>query len=76
MCTVSPEDLYVRVRQLAQSRSLADSLCTQVVTILYEALDKEEQSNDQMGTLAHIRRRRFAPAKAVSSLGLLREDRQ
>ena len=61
-----PEDLYDRVRQLAQLRSR--SLGAQVVTMLYEALDKEEQFNNQVGALASSRRRRFAPPKkAVSS---------
>ncbi len=70
-----PEDLYDRVRQLAQLRSR--SLGAQVVTMLYEALDDEEQRKDQARALTSIRRRRFAPSKkAASSLSLLREDRR
>ena len=70
-----PEDLYDRVRQLAQLRSR--SLGAQVVTMLYEALDEEELRKDQTGALASIRRRRFAsPGNAASSLDLLREDRK
>ena len=70
-----PEDLYDRVRQLAQLRSR--SLGAQVVTMLYEALDEEEQRKDQARALTSIRRRRFAPPKKVTtSLDLLREDRQ
>lgn len=70
-----PEDLYERVRQLAQLRSR--SLGAQVVTMLYEALDEEEQRKDQARALTSIRRRRFAPpGKAASSLDLLREDRR
>ncbi len=70
-----PEDLYDRVRQLAQLRSR--SLGAQVVTMLYEALDDEEQRKDQARALTSIRRRRFAPSKKVaSSLSLLREDRR
>jgi plasmid stability protein len=70
-----PEDLYDRVRQLAQLRSR--SLGAQVVTMLYEALDEEEQRKDQMPALTSIRRRRFTPPKkATSSLDLLREDRK
>jgi plasmid stability protein len=69
-----PEDLYERVRQLAQLRSR--SLGAQVVTMLYEALDEEEQRKDQAHVLTSIRRRRFAPPEnAASSLDLLREDR-
>ena len=65
VCSI-PEDFYVRARQLVQSRRC--SLSAQVVTMLYEALDKEEQFNNQVGTLASSRRRRFAPPKkAVSS---------
>jgi plasmid stability protein len=70
-----PEDLYERVRQLAQLRSR--SLGAQVVTMLYEALDEEEKRKDQALALNSIRRRRFTPpGKTVSSLDLLREDRQ
>ena len=70
-----PEDLYDRVRQLAQVRSR--SLGAQVVTMLYEALDEEEQRNDQARLLTSIRRRRFIPTKkTVSSLDLLHEDRK
>jgi plasmid stability protein len=70
-----PEDLYDRVRQLAQLRSR--SLGAQVVTMLYEALDEEEQRKDQARALTSIRRRRFTPPKkAASSLDLLREDRR
>lgn len=70
-----PEDLYDRVRQLAQLRSR--SLGAQVVTMLYEALDEEEQRIDQARALTSIRRRRFTPPKkAASSLDLLHEDRQ
>ena len=70
-----PEDLYDRVRQLAQLRNR--SLDAQVVTMLYEALGEEEQHKDQARALTSIRRRRFTPPKkAASSLDLLREDRQ
>ncbi len=70
-----PEELYERVRQLAQLRSR--SLGAQVVTMLYEALDEEEQRKDQVSALTSIRRRRFtAPKQAASSLDLLREDRR
>jgi plasmid stability protein len=69
-----PEDLYDRVRQLAQLRSR--SLGAQVVTMLYEALDEEEQRKDQTRTLTSIRRRFAPPKKAASSLDFLREDRK
>ena len=70
-----PEDLYDRVRQLAQLRNR--SLDAQVVTMLYEALGEEEQHKDQARALTSIRRRRFTPPKkAASSLDLLRKDRQ
>ena len=70
-----PEDLYERIRELAQLRSR--SLGAQVVTMLYEALDEEELRKDQTGALTSIRRRRFAPPKkAASSLDLLHEDRK
>jgi plasmid stability protein len=70
-----PEDLYEQVRQLAQLRSR--SLGAQVVTMLYAALDEEEQRKDQTRVLTSIRRRRFIPTKkTASSLDLLREDRR
>ncbi|MGD0752574.1 MAG: hypothetical protein ABSA23_14360 [Anaerolineales bacterium] len=70
-----PEDLYDRVRQLAQLRNC--SLGTQIVTMLYEALDEEEQHKNQTSALASIRRRGFAPPKkAASILDLLHEDRK
>ena len=69
-----PEDLYEKVRQLAHLRSR--SLGAQVVTMLYEALEEEEQRKDQVGALTSIRRRRFSPPESTaSSLDLLREDR-
>jgi hypothetical protein len=70
-----PEDLYVRVQQLAQSSSR--SLSAQVVTMLYEALDQEERRRAQGKALQAIRRRRFAPPDHTpNSTDLLREDRQ
>ena len=70
-----PEDLYDSGRKLAQLRSR--SLGAQVVTMLYEALDEEEQRKDQAHVLTSIRRRRFSsPDKAASSLDLLHEDRR
>lgn len=70
-----PDDLYDRIRSLAQARSR--SLSLQVVTMLYEAAEEEESRNQQARALTSIRRRRFVPpAKAASSLELLREDRR
>jgi plasmid stability protein len=70
-----PEDLYERVRQLAQLRNR--SLGAQVVTMLYEAIDEEEQRKDQARVLTSIRRRRLVPTKkTASSLELLHEDRR
>ena len=70
-----PEDLYVRVQQLAQNSSR--SLSAQVVTMLYDALEEEESRHAQGQALSAIRRRRFAPPPgAPSSTQLLRQDRQ
>jgi antitoxin FitA len=70
-----PEDLYERVRQLAKLRSR--SLGAQVITMLYEAIDEEEQRKDQARVLTSIRRRRLVPTKKTAeSLELLREDRR
>mgnify|MGYP001765998058 FL=1 len=70
-----PEDLYVRVQQLAQNSSR--SLSAQVVTMLYDALEEEESRRAQGQALSAIRRRRFVPpAGTPSSVDLLRQDRQ
>ncbi len=70
-----PDDLYARVQELARLSSR--SLSAQVVTMLYQALEAEEQRRQQGRALLAIRRRRFAPpAGAPASTELLREDRQ
>ena len=70
-----PEDLYERVQQLAHNSSR--SLSAQVVTMLYDALEEEENRQALGQTLSAIRRRRFAPpASAPSSTELLHQDRQ
>ena len=69
-----PDDLYQRLKQLAQARNR--SLSAQVVTMLAQAMEDEERRKKQANALTSIRRRRFAPpAKSPSSLDLLREDR-
>ena len=70
-----PEDLYERIQRLAQSRSR--SLSAEVITLLYQALEDEENRKHQGKLLADIRRRRFTlSAGAADSIELLREDRQ
>jgi hypothetical protein len=70
-----PEDLYARVSQIAQAKSR--SLSAQVLTMLYEALETEEQRLVTGQALSAIRRRRFTPSVAMpGSELLLREDRQ
>ena len=69
-----PEDLYDRLRQLAQARHR--SLSAQVLTMLSDALREEERRQEQSRALAAIRRRRFRPpAGTPTSTDLLREDR-
>jgi antitoxin FitA len=69
-----PEDLYERIQRMAQSQSR--SLSAEVITLLYEALEEEENRKQQGNLLAAIRRRRFTlPAGAPNSVELLREDR-
>jgi plasmid stability protein len=69
-----PEDLYERIQRLAQSRSR--SLSAEVITLLYQALEEEENRKPQGKLLADIRRRRFTlPTGAPDSVELLREDR-
>jgi len=70
-----PEDLYNRLRQLANARNR--SLSAQVITMLAQAVEDEERRKKQAKTLTSIQRRRFkAPEKASSTLLLLREDRR
>jgi len=70
-----PEDLYERIQRLAQSRSR--SLSAEVITLLYQALEEEENRKRQGKLLADIRRRRFTlPVGAPDSVELLHEDRQ
>ena len=70
-----PEDLYGRIQRLAQSQSR--SLSAEVITLLYQALEEEENRKRQGKLLADIRRRRFAlPVGSPDSVELLREDHQ
>ena len=70
-----PEDLYERIQRLAQSRSR--SLSAEVITLLYQALEEEENLKRQGKLLADIRRRRYTlPVGSPDSVELLREDRQ
>ena len=69
-----PDDLYERLRELAHARNR--SLSAQVITMLSEAVEKEEHRKEQVKALGAVRRRRFAaPRGTPSSLELLREDR-
>ena len=70
-----PEDLYERLHKLAQRQNR--SLSAQVITLLYLALQEEENRKRQGRLLSDIRRRRFAlPTGASDSVELLREDRR
>jgi plasmid stability protein len=70
-----PEDLYERIQRLAQSRSR--SLSAEVITLLYQALEVEENRKRQGKLLADVRRRRFTPPSGTpDSVELLREDRR
>jgi len=69
-----PDSLYQRLLQLARMRNR--SLSAQVVDLLSQALEEEELRLRQTGVLNSIRRRRFTPpTQSISSLDLLREDR-
>jgi predicted transcriptional regulator len=69
-----PDELHRRLQHLARARNR--SLSAQVITMLAQAVEKEERRRDQEKVLASIRRRRFSPpAKLPSSTDLLREDR-
>lgn len=70
-----PEDLYERLQSLAQTGHR--SLSAEVISLLYKALENEEQRQEQARILSRIRRRRFVPPKgAPDSATLLRKDRQ
>lgn len=49
-----PEDLYERLQKLAQRQNR--SLSAQVITLLYQALQEEENRKRQSKLLADIRR--------------------
>jgi plasmid stability protein len=69
-----PDDLYDRIQDLAQSRNR--SLSAEVVTLLYQALEQEENRQRQDRLLSAIRRRRAKlSAATVDSVELLRADR-
>ncbi len=70
-----PEDLYERLRRLAEDRQR--SLSAEVISLLYQAVDEAEARKRQGKLLAGVRRRRFVPAPgAPDSVELLREDRR
>lgn len=70
-----PDDLYTHVQELARLSNR--SLSAQVVTMLYTAVEEEDNRQQQGETLHTIRHRRFkAPANTPISSELLREDRQ
>jgi len=69
-----PEDLYARIKGLAERRSL--SLSAEVIDLLHSATKDRETRMRSSAVLDSIRRNRFAPPrKARPSLELLREDR-
>lgn len=70
-----PDDLYQRLKQLANTRNR--SLSAQVMEMLSQALEEEELRSKQTAALTSIRRRRFTPpASSPTSLDLLHEDRK
>lgn len=70
-----PDDLYERIRSLANARNR--SLSAEVITLLSQAVELEERRMKQARVLTSIQRRRFkVPQNAPSSLDLLREDRE
>jgi hypothetical protein len=69
-----PEDLYERIRRLAQEQNR--SISAQVICLLQTAVENDAQEQHQI--LQNIRRRRFYRpdrANAPDSLSLLRQDR-
>jgi len=70
-----PDELYNRLRQLAQAKQR--SLNAQVILLLDQALEDEAQRQKQTQILVNIRRRRFTPPPtAPDSLEMLSEDRE
>ncbi len=71
-----PEELYARIRQLANAKKR--SMSAQVIRLLEQALQTEEARQSQARILAGIRRRRVSDTSkpaAPDSVALLREDR-
>jgi plasmid stability protein len=69
-----PNKLFRKIQRLAKAKG--NSLKSQVIVLLTQALQLEKDRKVQMSALASIRRRRFVPPKnSPSSLALLRKDR-
>lgn len=70
-----PDDLYKRLRELAQAKQR--SLSAQVILLLDQALAEEAKRQEQKQVLTKIRRRRFTPPpSAPDSVEMLQQDRK
>ena len=69
-----PDELYERVRKLAQLRRR--SLTVEIVYLLEQALADEALRQEQNDLLASIGQHRYAPPAEMDSLAMLREDRE
>jgi plasmid stability protein len=69
-----PDDLYKQLNRLAYAKNR--SLSAQMIVMLSKSIGNEERHNQQVDILNSIQSRRFkVPAKVLSTLELLREDR-
>ena len=69
-----PEELYEQVRSLAAASQR--SLSAEIIQLLEQALADEIVRKEQSALLESIRRRRYTPPEGMSSVAMLREDRQ
>jgi plasmid stability protein len=69
-----PEELYEQVRSLAAASQR--SLSAEIIQLLEQALADEIVRKEQPALLESIRRRRYTPPEGMSSVVMLREDRQ
>ena len=69
-----PDELYERVRKLAQIRRR--SLTVEIVYLLEQALADEALRQEQNDLLDAIRQHRYTPPSEMDSLAMLREDRE
>lgn len=69
-----PEELYERIRQLAQAQHR--SLSVEVISLLAQAVEEEDLRQEQAALLDSITRNRIKLPPGVDVVALIREDRE